>query len=533
MTTVLDPSSSTATTIALRKRKHRDSFVIHLSSPSPSCENDPTYTESEHDPGQTSDPPPPPLLARTRTPKREKRYACSFEGCSKTYSKPSRLAEHERSHTGDRPFMCSTCNKSYLRETHLQAHARTHLPGSSKPFACEADGCGKRFWTTQHLRVHAETHLGEKPFKCSERECNAAFSKHHQLREHISTTHCPPGTKPYRCGHPGCSMSFATNQKLTAHTKTHDAKRYTCVHKSCLLADDGTARYYPTWSALQHHMRTAHPPTCPHASCNGKTFTQQKGLRAHLKIHAQRDREADMDDALASSGSDHERPHKRRRGGELGRDWVCEVEGCGKDFKSKKALSTHNSIAHLGRRDFVCPHTACKRAFGYKHLLQRHLDRLHAPVESSTESAHESGEGSNEELGSDDDNDHAMDAADNLGNILDIDLITGTAYAARAKESIKRATKLQCPFPHLPTLLSPKHTDGQGAVSSTAASSSKRKSDCQYVFSRAYDLHRHLRAEHELAVEREKVDEWVRLQKQEVHRSATDISSAIATLCGH
>ena len=27
-------------------------------------------------------------------------------------------------------------------------------------------------------------------------------------------------------------------------------------------------------------------------------------------------------------------PKKRRRGGELGRDWVCEAEGCGKDFKS-------------------------------------------------------------------------------------------------------------------------------------------------------------------------------------------------------
>ena len=28
------------------------------------------------------------------------------------------------------------------------------------------------------------------------------------------------------------------------------------------------------------------------------------------------------------------RPKKRRRGGEMGRDWKCEIEGCGKDFKS-------------------------------------------------------------------------------------------------------------------------------------------------------------------------------------------------------
>lgn len=31
---------------------------------------------------------------------RPRRHACSFTGCTKTYTKPSRLAEHERSHSG-------------------------------------------------------------------------------------------------------------------------------------------------------------------------------------------------------------------------------------------------------------------------------------------------------------------------------------------------------------------------------------------------------------------------------------------------
>lgn len=31
----------------------------------------------------------------------KKRYQCTHEGCDKAYSKPSRLAEHERSHTGE------------------------------------------------------------------------------------------------------------------------------------------------------------------------------------------------------------------------------------------------------------------------------------------------------------------------------------------------------------------------------------------------------------------------------------------------
>ncbi|KAI8995510.1 hypothetical protein BD414DRAFT_479749 [Trametes punicea] len=512
MATVLDQLSSTATTLTLRKRKRRDSLVIHISSPSPSCENDPLYTESEYDPGQASDVPS--AAPRARTPGKQKRYTCTFEGCTKAYSKLSRLAEHERSHTGDRPFVCSTCNKSYLRESHLQAHARTHLPSSARPFVCTEEGCGKRFWTSQHLRVHTELHRGEKPFKCSESGCNAAFSKHHQLREHVCSAHSPPGTKPYRCEHPGCTKSFATNQKLTAHGKTHDAKRYTCVHKSCLPAEGTDPVYYPTWSALQHHMRSAHPPTCPHSSCNGKTFAQQKGLRAHLKIHAQREQEGDMDDAVAGYGSEDEgRPRKRRRGGEVGRDWVCDVDGCGKDFKSKKALTTHHNIAHLGRRDFICPHAHCQRAFGYKHLLQRHLAKLHAPQESS-ESANESGNGSGLESDPENDSDNSTNGSRKRTDAMDIDLITGSAYAARAEASIKLATKLQCPFPHLPALLSPQSATDEGGDPSPVPSSGKRRNDCQYVFSRAYDLRRHLQAEHGIGVERDKVDEWVRLEKE-------------------
>ncbi|KAI0361765.1 hypothetical protein OH77DRAFT_1444612 [Trametes cingulata] len=513
MAAVVDPSSSTATTYTLRKRKRQDSLVIHLSSPAPSCENDPTCTESDFDPGQASDAAG--TTSRAPAPKRQKRYACSFEGCSKAYSKPARLAEHERSHTGDRPFICPTCNKSYLRETHLQVHARTHLPSSAKPFACEEEGCGKRFWTAQHLRVHLELHRGEKPFKCNEPGCDAAFAKHHQLREHICTAHSPPGTKPYRCEHPGCTKSFATNQKLTAHAKTHDAKRYTCVHKSCLPAEGTEPTYHSTWSALQHHMRTAHPPTCPHPSCKGKTFSQQKGLRAHLKIHAQREQEGDMDDAMAGSEPDADEPQrKKRRGGEVGRDWVCDVDGCGKDFKSKKALTTHHNIAHLGRRDFVCPHEHCKRAFGYKHLLQRHLAKLHAPQESS-ESAHEDGHFSDSDSCVEGDSDHPPDAAaHNNSGAMDIDFITGSTYASHAKESIKQATKLQCPFPYLPPLLTPEVADEGAGNSVPMASGSKRKSDCHYVFSRAYDLRRHLQAEHGISVKRENVDEWVRLQKE-------------------
>jgi len=158
-----------------------------------------------------------------------------------------------------------------------------------------------------------------------------SFTKHHHLRAHISTVHSPAGTKPYRCEHPDCPKSFATNQKLHAHQKTHDEKRYTCSHSSCLSLS--TLPFFPTWTKLQAHVRTVHPPTCPYPECQGKTFSQQKGLKAHLKVHEGRDVDGRRD-GEEDTANDNEPAMKMRRGGDHGRDWTCNFEGCTKDFKS-------------------------------------------------------------------------------------------------------------------------------------------------------------------------------------------------------
>ena len=111
-----------------------------------------------------------------------------------------------------------------------------------------------------------------------------------------------------------------------------EEKRYTCVNPVCRNAPESA--FYPTWTTLQHHIRTTHPPTCPHEECAERTFASQKGLRAHLKLHDQRALEDVLSEREDGSSEEEAPPRKRRRGGEVGRDWKCEVEGCTKDFKS-------------------------------------------------------------------------------------------------------------------------------------------------------------------------------------------------------
>ncbi|KAI0065732.1 hypothetical protein BV25DRAFT_1879591 [Artomyces pyxidatus] len=476
---MLQGSSSTVT--VLGKRKTRGNLVLHLSGASG------TDSASEYELQPTAGPSRAPILINGKVVAgTTRRYQCTYDGCDKAYTKPSRLEEHERSHTGLRPYVCATCSKSYLRETHLQAHNRSHLPKSDRPFTCEEPDCDKRFWTVQHLKAHQDViHKGEKPFKCTAADCIAAFLKHHQLRSHLASEHAPAGTKPYQCEHPGCTKSFATNQKLHTHAKVHGEKRYTCVHPSCISSTE----FYTTWTALQHHIRTGHPPTCPHDSCGGKAFGSQKGLRAHLKLHEQREVEAAvlLDDD-ASSADEEEQPLKRRRGGEIGRDWKCEEEGCTKDFKSKKALATHHAITHLGRRDFVCPEPTCGRAFGYKHLLQRHAARLHR----TDPSGGEEGEGQ-----------HA-DVEQPQAAASGIDAMTGKAYAER---SGGRRLALACPHPEFKNLkvTLPELSDGEERWKDTEP--------CEYVFGRAYDLRRHVRAIHGIILDKEAVDTWAKMYR--------------------
>lgn len=134
---------------------------------------------------------------------------------------------------------------------------------------------------------------------------------------------------------------------------------------------------------------------------------------------------------------------------------------------------------HEGRRDFICPHETCGRSFGYKHLLQRHLSKLHA-AQSESESNSDEGEA----------------ATENAQLPMAINDITGKTYADRSAKQLAMLRRLACPYPHLHDL------------SESLPSISGGRS-CEYVFSRAYDLRRHLKAEHGVEVEKEVVDRWV------------------------
>lgn len=170
-------------------------------------------------------------------------------------------------------------------------------------------------------------------------------------------------------------------------------------------------------------------------------------------------------------------------------------------FVQKKALTNHRNVNHLGRRDFVCPHDTCRRAFGYKHLLQRHLGKLHKPDGPSASQAQEQTEDA--DMSSDD-----VESGAEQVREINIDDITGKSYAMRAQQQLSSPRTLRCPHPDLHGLVPPADAIRHG------------EKQCEYVFTRAYDLRRHLRSEHGQDVEKDVVDTWVRLAREAKNASA-------------
>jgi len=107
-----------------------------------------------------------------------KKHACEY--CSRCFQNASFLKIHIRSHTGEKPFICTECGKQFSQSSSLNTHEKLKHSGN-KPYKCEV--CEKCFPIQNYLTLHFRTHTKEKPYRCH--ICDKYYSQKSSLSTHM------------------------------------------------------------------------------------------------------------------------------------------------------------------------------------------------------------------------------------------------------------------------------------------------------------------------------------------------------------
>lgn len=96
--------------------------------------------------------------------------ACTV--CDKAFSRPFDLSQHNRTHTGEKPFGCLVCDKKFAQKSNLIVHLKTH-----------------RVWPEALRTLQPVSDIASKRDKYCCQFCALECESYAACKKHISTYH--------------------------------------------------------------------------------------------------------------------------------------------------------------------------------------------------------------------------------------------------------------------------------------------------------------------------------------------------------
>ncbi|XP_064629652.1 zinc finger protein 420-like [Lineus longissimus] len=245
-------------------------------------------------------------------------FCCRW--CGKVCSSMISLKQHERVHTGERPFKCSQCEKTFAQTSNLKKH-------------------------------FGRVHSGERPFVCQ--FCDKAFSVNVDLERHMRTRNCP---------------KLKLNPNLTEHSQEGKDNKSKTVNVNGIFPRGTGQKDEDCGHPVQESDQQVQEYSF-HTLYFSKLYLMRK-IHFHTKCTKERSL------ILRDTGQfPLQRPMQTKSWKDLParkfQPYVCKI--CGVTLRASHGLKMHMR-RHTGEKPYVCPQ--CDRAFPHKNSLQRHV-RLH------------------------------------------------------------------------------------------------------------------------------------------------------------
>ncbi|XP_071400437.1 zinc finger protein 835-like [Centroberyx affinis] len=290
------------------------------------------------------------------------------------------LQSHQKTHD------CPVCGKSYLRVDGLNEHVAAHTGGKTH----ECDVCHKTFALKSSVRTHQKSHVVGKPHKCD--ICHKPFALKEQVKAH---RRIHVSEKSFRCS--VCGKSLCDLRSLSRHKLTHTGeRRYSCsvcgkrfklpgtlkaherihTNRDREYLCDVCCKMFLTSKQLQIHMRTHTKERPYHCSECGKGFSTKGPLTVHMRIHTGETPYRCTECGWSFKRKTHLDNHLRVHSGQ--KPFVCGV--CGKACSRPEHLTVHMRT-HSGERPYQC--AVCDKAFTQSHCLKAHM-KSHQMGETAT-----------------------------------------------------------------------------------------------------------------------------------------------------